>query len=112
MSKIKPTGITANRGRRELSVSWNDGHSSVYSFTLLRNTCPCAECRGGHEKMGGLPDWDVWSLPDEDVPQSRMISLEGVGSYAVTFEWEDGHNNGIYNWDYLRALCPCRACRL
>jgi DUF971 family protein len=111
MSIIKPTEITANRKTRELLISWNDGHSSVYSFTLLRKACPCAECRGGHENMGGLPDEDIWSLPDEDTPESRLRHLEAVGSYAVTFEWEDGHQYGIYNWNYLRALCPCEVCR-
>lgn len=110
MSKIKPTEISANRGTRELSVTWNDGHMSVYSFSLLRNTCPCAECRGGHENMGGLPDREVWSLPDEDRLESRLRNLEAVGSYGITFEWEDGHHFGIYNWDYLRALCPCQVC--
>ena len=38
----KPTGITANKTAREFTVTWNDGHTSVYPFELLRAACPCA----------------------------------------------------------------------
>ena len=36
----KPTGITANKKTRELTVTWDDGHTSVYPFGLLRAACP------------------------------------------------------------------------
>lgn len=111
MSTYKPAGITANRHTRELTIVWNDSHVSVYSFTLLRNACPCAECRGGHEHMGTKPDPQVFSLPDTDILATRLRNLEAVGTYALTIEWEDGHHFGIYNWSYLRALCPCPDCR-
>jgi len=107
MSVYRPTGITANRQTHELIVTWDDGHESRYSFTLLRRACPCAECRGGHDKMGSKPDPVVFTLPDEDTPATRLRSVEMVGTYALTVEWEDGHHYGIYNWGYLRALCPC-----
>ncbi len=111
MASIRPTGITADRNSAELTISWNDGHTSIYSFTLLRNACPCAECRGGHEKMGSDLDAEVFDLPLEDTPATRIRNIEGVGSYAITLEWEDGHHYGIYNWVYLRKLCPCPVCR-
>jgi DUF971 family protein len=111
MFETTPTGVTANRQTRALMVSWSDGHTSVYPFSLLRHACPCAECRGGHEKMRSEPDPGVFSLPEEDSPATRMRSLEAVGAYAITIEWEDGHHYGIYNWRYLRALCPCPVCR-
>jgi DUF971 family protein len=111
MSTYKPAGITANRHTQELTIVWNDSHVSVYSFTLLRNACPCAECRGGHENMGSEPDLQIYSLPDTDMPATRLRNLEAVGTYALTIEWEDGHHYGIYNWGYLRAMCPCPDCR-
>ena len=40
-------------------------------------------------------------------PATRLNNLKAVGSYALTIVWEDGHDLGIYNWHYLRALCPC-----
>ncbi len=112
MNSNKPTSITANRKMRVLEITWKDGHISTYPFSLLRHACPCAECRGGHENMGGLPPEDVFRLPDEDNSATRLSSLEAVGAYAVTPIWEDGHQYGIYRWDYLRALCPCSECRV
>ena len=111
MNDLRPTGITANRDTHELIVKWNSGHDSIYPFSLLRYACPCAECRGGHENMHSDPDPDVFNLPLEDTPATRMSNIEAVGSYAITILWEDGHNFGIYNWRYLRALCPCPVCR-
>jgi len=61
--------------------------------------------------MSSEPDELVFSLPIVDSPAKRMRKLEAVGSYAITIEWEDGHHFGIYNWSYLRALCPCMECR-
>jgi DUF971 family protein len=110
-SSLKPTNITANRIVSVMSVTWSDGHESMYSFSLLRHACPCAECRGGHDKMGAEPDPAVFSMPEEDSPATRLSSIEAVGAYALTIGWEDGHHYGIYNWHYLRALCPCRQCR-
>jgi DUF971 family protein len=109
---MRPTGITANRQTRQLTIGWEDGHESVYSFTLVRAACPCAECRGGHEHMGGLPDPGAFDLEDMETPATRLRNLEAVGTYALTFEWEDGHHFGIYNWNYLRSICPCPICRL
>ena len=111
MSTIKPASITANRQTKELSITWSDGHQSVYPFALLRHACPCAECRGGHDRMSAAPDPEVFSLPPEDTPATRLRNLEAVGTYAILFEWEDGHHYGIYNWSYLRALCPCPICQ-
>ena len=108
---IRPTGITANRNSAEFTIQWSDEHTSIYPFTLLRKACPCAECRGGHEKMGGLPHPDVFEVEIEDTPQTRIRDIEAVGAYALTIEWEDGHHYGIFNWKYLRLLCPCPICR-
>lgn len=111
MSSIRPTGVTANRQNREVEITWNDGHRSVYSFSLLRHACPCAQCRGGHEHMSAEPDPQVFSQAEEDTPATRLAGLEGAGQYGLSPAWEDGHQYGIYTWSYLRALCPCDACR-
>ncbi len=111
MVNQKPAGITANRQTRQLSITWSDGHESVYSFSLLRHACPCAECRGGHQYMSAEPDPLVFQLPEEDLPATRLQNIEPVGTYALTPAWEDGHHFGIYTWAYLRSLCPCPQCR-
>ena len=111
MSDIKPTRIVANRNDNILLVDWSDSHLSQYSFSLLRNACPCAECRGGHANMRSDPDPIVFEMPMEDTLRTKLRKIESVGTYAFTIEWEDGHHYGIYNWSYLRALCPCPICR-
>lgn len=106
-----PTGITANRETREMTITWEDGHTSVYPFGLLRAACPCASCRGGHEYMSPEPDEAVFTTQLKDSPSTRMNKVEAVGTYAIVIEWADGHHFGIYNWHYLRKLCPCAQCR-
>jgi len=61
--------------------------------------------------MGGDPDPEWFNRTPEDAPATRLRNVEAVGSYAMTIEWEDGHHYGIYNWNFLRALCPCPECR-
>jgi len=108
---VKPTGITVNRHTRELTLKWNDGHESLYTFSLLRYACPCAECQGGHENMRPEPNSEVFSIPVVDSPATRVQDVESVGTYAIMIEWEDGHHHGIYTWQYLRKLCICPICR-
>ena len=110
MSDLKPVSITANRQSAEMTVVWQDQHTSVYPFYLLRAGCPCASCRG-EDNMRPEPDDAVFHAVFEDSPKTRMSKVEGVGSYGITVEWEDGHHFGIYSWPYLRALCPCPVCR-
>ena len=40
----------------------------------------------------------------------ELVHLEGVGNYAVSLTWQDGHSTGIYSFRLLRTLCPCDAC--
>jgi DUF971 family protein len=105
MSDILPTNISAKRKSGTLQIDWSDGESCIYPFDLLRNACPCAQCRGGHENMKPEPADDVFLIPLMDAKASRMKSLEAVGNYALNIEWDDGHKYGIYNWHYLRSLC-------
>jgi len=105
---IRPASITADRKQRILTVTWSDGHESVYSFAGLRAVCPCVECKGGHAHMGGPPDPRiVRDAVDDSLDLQR---IEQVGSYALQFHWSDGHSTGIYTWDMLRNACPCREC--
>ena len=103
----RPTGVTANKTKRELTLTWSDGHESVYPFGLLRAACPCASCRGGHEHMKAEPDASVFDSDLPDSLETRLVNINAVGSDAISIVWEDGHDYGIYNWHYLRALCPC-----
>lgn len=107
----RPKKITANRNEKMLIIEWDDEHQSVMPFGLLRAACPCASCRGGHEYMSAEPDEAVFDIVLDPGPHVEIAKIEMVGTYALTIEWGDGHHYGIYNWHYLRALCPCKLCR-
>lgn len=111
MSTIKPANITADRQTALLKILWNDGHESLVPFAILRKACPCAECRGGHANMSSTPEPSVFEAALDDNASTRIKNIEAVGAYAIMIEWEDGHHFGIYNWHYLRELCPCPICR-
>ena len=104
MNSPKPTGVTADRNERVLIVKWNDGHESHLPFAGLRAICPCVECKGGHDNMGGPPDLEVLqNTRDESV---NIEKVGAVGSYALQIEWSDGHTGGIYTWSFLRQADP------
>lgn len=104
----RPQDLTINRAEQSLLIIWADGHRSTYPLSGLRNLCPCAECRGGHENMGGPVDRAALHVQPHATWQVRDAHL--VGNYALSFSWADGHDAGIYTWSYLRALCPCDVC--
>lgn len=105
---VQPTGLTHNRQERNLYISWNDGHESDFPLDMLREICPCVECRGGHDRMGQQHEPDILSLTPT---RSYAINdLQLVGNYALQVVWQDGHNAGIYTWKYLRRMCMCEVC--
>lgn len=61
--------------------------------------------------MSDEPPAEVFYMQAEDSPATRLKNINNVGSYGITIEWEDGHQFGIYDWHYLRTLCPCSICR-
>jgi DUF971 family protein len=111
MSQINPLEITVDKTTQILTIAWNDGHISQYPFHLLRAGCPCAVCRGGHENMRPEPNPAVFEVELPDSPAVHLQNVEAIGSYALAFDWGDGHHEGIFSWNYLRALCPCDSCR-
>lgn len=109
-----PLHIAVSKSRG-VTIDWTDGHRSEYSCELLRDQCPCATCSGAH---GAEPQRTDYSAPRPPAnpfqmykPKIRMNSIEEVGSYAFRIDWNDGHNAGIYSFDFLRRLCPCDDCR-
>ncbi len=104
MKKYTPTAVKADKSTRTLTINWEDGHISNYPFAGLRAACPCVECKGGHDNMGGPCDpAQMIAAPDSDVTVEK---LGAVGAYALQFNWSDGHFTGIYTWDCLRQLAP------
>ena len=104
---IRPTAVQADRNERILTITWNDGTECRYTFTGLRAICPCVECKGGHANMGGPPDMNKYAAAANS--DLNLEGVEQVGSYALQFNWSDGHWTGIYTWEFLRAACPQEA---
>jgi DUF971 family protein len=103
-SNVTPTNINADRATAQFNIDWSDGVSHAISFGLLRNACPCAQCRGGHENMSPEPAEDVFTIPLLDANITKLVNIEAIGNYAITPIWGDGHSHGIYNWHYLYTL--------
>jgi DUF971 family protein len=103
--KPRPTNITLNRETGFLIIDWASGEQCEYPLNELREACPCVECRGGHHNMGirNAPQ-DILSLTP--ARSYKVENVQMVGSYAIQFLWDDGHQTGIYTWDYLFHLCP------
>jgi DUF971 family protein len=97
-----------------MEIEWKDGHYSSYSFPFLRDACPCALCDEERAKTGRKPG-DPPKLAPGALPMFKPAAkpdhVEPVGKYAIKFRWNDGHELGIYSWQFLRDACPCEACK-
>ena len=92
----------------DLAINWSDGHETFIDFVTLRNACPCAACRGEPHLWGKTtPTIDSSKLPPEAF---ELMKVNGMGNYALQFEWGDRHDTGIYTYDLLRVLCQCEEC--
>ena len=96
-----------------VEVDWKDGHHSSWNFRWLRDACPCATCHEEREKSGrvpGEPKPKPQALLTMYEAPPRPIEVSPVGNYALRFQWNDGHQSGIYSWEYLRRVCRCDEC--
>ena len=90
-----------------VEIAWKDGHVSKWTFAWLREACPCATCHEAREADGRKPGvakaQPASLLPLFKAPV-RPLEATPVGKYALRFKWNDGHESGIYSWEYLRRL--------
>jgi len=102
-SAAKPTGSQTTpigfmrRDPRTLSILWEDGHRDDLDLRELRLACHCAICV---EEMTGRKLLDPKTVKADISPKQ----IHSVGNYAILFDWNDGHNSGIYSFKDLRAL--------
>jgi DUF971 family protein len=90
-----PTALTVNAKRNVLTIAFDDGKSYALRAEYLRVESPSAEVRG----HGGGPKIAVTGK--ENV---KIARLEPVGNYAVRIIFDDGHDSGLYSWDFLAEL--------
>jgi DUF971 family protein len=90
-----PLDITVHNQSRVQEVSYSDGAKFRIPFELMRVYSPSAEVQGHG------PGQEVLQTGKRDV---ELTALEPVGNYAVQPYFSDGHDTGIFSWDYLYFL--------
>jgi DUF971 family protein len=91
----QPTSITVHQASRVLEIGFSDGNNFRIPFELMRVYSPSAEVQGHG------PGQEVLQTGKREV---GLEALEPVGNYAVQPMFSDGHNTGIFSWDYLYFL--------
>ncbi len=91
----RPTSLTVRRRSRVLEISFDNGHRFEIPFELMRIQSPSAEVQGHG------PGSEVLQTGKGDVD---ITALDSVGNYAVRPVFSDGHDTGIFSWDYLYFL--------
>lgn len=94
---IEPAEILQESNSR-LRITWADGRVCGYEAAVLRRACPCAQC---------VDEWtgERTLRPQAISDELEIGDLNIVGRYALNFRWSDGHETGIYSFQYLRDLC-------
>ncbi len=90
-----PTGVVVHAKSRVLELQYANGESYRVPFELLRVMSPSAEVRGHG------PGQETLQTGKRDV---TIVSIEGVGNYALQPIFSDGHSTGLYSWDLLYDL--------
>ena len=91
----QPTSITVHQQSRVLEVGFADGAQFRIPFELMRVYSPSAEVQGHG------PGQEVLQTGKRDI---GLMALEPIGNYAVQPSFSDGHDTGIFSWDYLYFL--------
>jgi len=96
----RPTGIQLHTRSRSLELSWADGSRYDLSCEFLRVHSPSAEVKGHG------PGQEVLQTGKLDV---AITAIRPIGNYALQLVFDDGHDTGLYSWDYLHYLCTEQA---
>lgn len=91
----RPTELNLHQQSRVLDVTFEDGRRYSLPCEYLRVFSPSAEVRGHG------PGQEVLQSGKKEV---NVTAIEPVGSYGVKLVFTDGHDTGIYSWDYLYDL--------
>ena len=95
MTILNPTEITLHQQSKLLEIAFDDGSRYRLPYEFLRVHSPSAAVRGHG------PSQEVLQVGKQDV---NVIDVQPVGSYAIKLTFDDGHNTGLYSWDYLNEL--------
>ncbi|MDR2711407.1 MAG: DUF971 domain-containing protein [Burkholderiales bacterium] len=91
----RPVEITLHSASRQLELRYADGREIRFTHEFLRVFSPSAEVRGHG------PGQETLQTGKKDV---SLIRIEPVGHYALRLVFSDGHDSGLYSWNYLAEL--------
>jgi len=89
----------------EIAIAWPDGAESYYPMEYLRASSPSAENKGEVDILGHRHGGN----DQTEFPGVTVTGWQFVGNYAVRFGFSDGHQTGLFSWDYLHEIDPARA---
>lgn len=84
--------------KKKLLIIWDDGNESILGLRELRKKCPCATCLAERDKQSKM------YIPLFAENQVSVKSINQVGNYAIQITWNDGHNTGIYEYNFLKRF--------
>lgn len=90
-----PTEITLHQKSKTLEVAFDDDARYALPFEFLRVFSPSAEVRGHGAGQ------EVLQVGKQNV---NLVDVTPVGSYALKLTFDDGHDSGLYTWEYLYEL--------
>ena len=96
MKPLVPQTLVAHQQSKVLEIGYADGSNYRLPFEFLRVYSPSAEVRGHG------PGQEVLQTGKREV---AIVNLEPVGHYALKPTFSDGHDSGLYSWEYLHDLC-------
>jgi DUF971 family protein len=91
-----PSAVQLHRQSRILELGYGEGENYQLSCELLRVWSPSAEVRGHGQGQ------EVLQTGKKNV---SINEIKAVGNYALQLCFDDGHDTGLYSWDYLYELC-------
>ena len=86
----------------EIAIIWKDGDEAFFPMDYLRAQSPSAENQGEIDILGQRHGGD----DRVDYSGITVNNWEFIGNYAIRFIFSDGHQTGIFSWDYLRKINP------
>lgn len=92
-----PTAIKVHRETRRVEITWGDAAPVGIPFRLLRGRCPCAGCV---DENTGVRTFDVTDAAEDVAPTNVGFS----GNYALRVAWSDGHDTGLFTWEWLARI--------
>ena len=92
---VSPTEITLHQQSKLLEIAFDDGARYRFPYEFLRVHSPSAEVRGHG------PGQEVLQIGKKNI---TLLDVQPAGSYAIKLTFDDGHDSGLYTWEYLHGL--------